>query len=185
MTEGMSNKEGSASPPPNAVRSLDAVDEKIVRILERDARLPNNAIARAVGIAPSTCLTRMRSLQDRGVLRGYHADLDPSALGRHLQAMIAVRLQPQARRHLRQFGQHVAQLPEVLNVFFLAGADDFLVHIAATSSDEIRNFVVLHLSGNSDVAGTETNLIFEHLRSAVVSPHAALARGGDRVAGPC
>lgn len=147
--------------------------------------MANNAIARAVGIAPSTCLARTRSLQERGVLRGYYADLDPSALGRHLQAMIAVRLQPQARRYLRQFGRHVAQLPEVLNVFFLAGADDFLVHIAATSSDEIRNFVVLHLSGNSDVAGTETNLIFEHLRSGVVSPSAVAARGGDQVTGPC
>jgi DNA-binding Lrp family transcriptional regulator len=133
--------------------------------LARDARQPNNAIAAAVGIAPSTCLSRIRALEARGVVRGYFADLDPASLGRHLQAMIAVRLQPQARRQIRQFGHHMKQLPEVLNVFFLAGADDFLIHVAAASPEEVRDFVVTHLSADPAVAGTETNLIFEHLRS--------------------
>ena len=73
----------------------------------------------------------MRALRERGVIRGYHADVDPAALGRPIQAMIAVRLQSHARGHIPDFWRKVAELPEVLNVFFLAGADDFLVHIAA------------------------------------------------------
>jgi len=58
-------------------------------------------------------------------------------------------------------------LPEVLNVFFLAGAVDFYLHTAATSTENLRDFVVVNLSGNPGVALTETNLIFEHLRSGV------------------
>jgi DNA-binding Lrp family transcriptional regulator len=150
---------------PNAVQGLDDVDVAILRVLARNARLPNNAIAAEVGIAPSTCLGRIRSLRERGVVRGYFADLDPAALGHPLQAMIAVRLQPHARAGIREFGHQVARLPEVLNVFFLAGADDFLVHVSAPSTEGLRTFVVVHLSGNLDVASTETNLIFEHLRS--------------------
>jgi DNA-binding Lrp family transcriptional regulator len=78
--------------------------------------------------------------------------------------MIAVRLQSHARAHLEEFAGQVAELPEVLNVFFLAGAVDFYVHIAATSTENLRTFVVVNLSGNPDVALTETNLIFEHIR---------------------
>ena len=88
-------------------------------------------------------------------------------LGRPLQAMIAVRLQSHARGHIPSFMAKIAKLPEVLNVFFLGGANDFLVHIAATSTENLRDFVVVNLSGNPDVALTETNLIFEHIQAFV------------------
>jgi DNA-binding Lrp family transcriptional regulator len=101
------------------------------------------------------------------VIRGYHADIDPAALGRPIQAMIAVRLQAHARGHMTEFVAKVTALPEVLNVFFLGGADDFLVHIAATGTENLRDFVVVNLSGNPDVALTETNLIFEHVRAGM------------------
>jgi DNA-binding Lrp family transcriptional regulator len=160
----------SRSTPPKKVRTrvrpdveLDAIDRKILRVLASDARTPNNALAAEVGLAPSTCLMRVRRLQDTGVIRGFHADLAPEALGRPLQALISVRLQAQARARIGSFTERFAVLPGVLNVFFLAGVDDFLIHIAATSPDDLRRFVVEHLSASRDVAATETNLIFEHL----------------------
>jgi DNA-binding Lrp family transcriptional regulator len=143
---------------------LDETDRAILRELARDARLPNNMLAQRAGIAPSTCLARVRALRERGVIRGYHADIDPSALGRPLQAMVAVRLQASARGHLRSFVAGMARLPEVLNIFFLAGKDDFLLHVAVASSEALRDFVE-RLSGNADVAYTETSLIFEHVRA--------------------
>ncbi len=146
---------------------LDDIDRHIVRELARDARIANNALAERVGIAPSTCLGRVRSLRERGVIRGYHADVDPAALGRPLQAMIAVRLQSHARSRIRGFVAEVAGLPEVLNVFFLAGKDDFLLHVAAASTAALRDFVET-LSSNGDVSYTETSLIFEHIRADAV-----------------
>jgi DNA-binding Lrp family transcriptional regulator len=163
----------SATPLPTPLRSnnvrpgVDDIDRRILSVLAADARTPNNALAEIVGIAPSTCLGRVRSLRESGVIRGYHADIDPAAFGRPLQAMIAVRLQSHARGHIREFVAKVAALPEVLNVFFLGGADDFLVHIAAASTENLRDFVVVNLSGNPDVALTETNLIFEHVRAGL------------------
>jgi DNA-binding Lrp family transcriptional regulator len=151
-----------------ATQVVDEVDRRILAHLAADARIANNALAQAVGIAPSTCLGRVRALRESGVIRGYHADIDPAAVGRPLQAMIAVRLQAHARGHMTEFVAKVAQLPEVLNVFFLGGADDFLVHIAAAGTETLRHFVVVNLSGNPDVALTETNLIFEHVRAGIV-----------------
>ncbi|GAA3393098.1 Lrp/AsnC family transcriptional regulator [Cryptosporangium minutisporangium] len=143
---------------------LDDVDRHILRTLAADARIPNSTLAAQVGVAPSTCLMRVRRLQEIGVIQGFHADLAPSALGRPLQAVIAVRLAAHARTRIRQFGAAIAALPGVLNVFFLAGANDFQVHLAAESADDLRDFVVENLSASRDVAMTETNLIFEHLR---------------------
>jgi DNA-binding Lrp family transcriptional regulator len=158
-----------ASFPVNDVRAvLDDTDRRILRELAGDARMPNSALAGRVGIAASTCLGRVRALRDRGVIRGFYADVDPAALGRPIQAMIAVRLQSHARGHIPSFMDKIAELPEVLNVFFLGGANDFLVHIAATSTENLRDFVVVNLSGNPDVALTETNLIFEHVRAGQV-----------------
>ena len=152
---------------------LDRIDAAIVRELEEDARIPNNVLAARVGIAPSTCHGRVRSLFERGVIKGVHAEVDQSLVGRPLQAMISVRLRPHARSHLSAFAQSMAALPEVLNVFFLAGADDFLVHVATAGSDQLRELVLHHLSSSQDVAMTETSLIFEHLRGHPAEPTSA------------
>lgn len=158
---------GGVNVPGGGPGELDDIDRHIVRELARDARMANNALAERVGIAPSTCLGRVRSLRERGVIRGYHADVDPAALGMPLQAMIAVRLQSHARSRIRAFVADVAGLPEVLNVFFLAGKDDFLLHVAAASTATLRDFVET-LSSNPDVSYTETSLIFEHIRADAV-----------------
>ena len=145
---------------------LDDVDRRILLTLHRDARMPNSALADAVGIAPSTCHGRVRRLHDLGVIRGYYADIDPAAIGLSLQAMISVSLQANARAKIRNFIQQIRRKPQVMDVYFLAGADDFLLHVAARDTDDLRSFVVENLNSDSDVAGTQTSLIFEHLRGA-------------------
>src|SRR5215469_18814461 len=98
MDLGSSPERESSGASPKTVQApnLDEIDLTIIRELARDARLPNNMLAARAGIAPSTCLGRVRALRERGVIRGYHADVDQAALGRPLQAMIAVRLQSDA-----------------------------------------------------------------------------------------
>lgn len=145
---------------------LDDVDRRILAALHADARLPNNALAQMVGIAPSTCHARVRRLQDGGVIRGFYADIDPSAIGLTLEAMISVSLQSNARGRIRDFIQQIRRKPQVMDVYFLAGADDFLLHVAARDTEDLRRFVVDNLNADADVAGTQTSLIFEHLRGA-------------------
>lgn len=149
---------------------LDPVDERIVSLLSADGRMTNAALADAIGLAPSTVHTRVRTLVDRGVITGFHAALDQGALGRGLQAVIGVTLRPGARQEsIRAFTQEVRRIPEVIQVFFLGGADDFLVHIAVEDSSAVRRFVVDHLSARHSVASTRTSLIFEYHRNAVAA----------------
>lgn len=145
---------------------VDDLDLAILHVLQTDGRLPNNAVAERVGIAPSTCLGRIRSLRDRGVIRGVHADVDPAAVGLPLQALIAVQVKAGSRDHLQDFAARIRRRPEVRSVFFLTGADDFLVHVAMADAGALRDFVVEQLSSHPEISLTETHLIFEHLRGA-------------------
>jgi DNA-binding Lrp family transcriptional regulator len=145
---------------------LDDVDRHILTVLHADARIANSALAETVGIAPSTCHGRVRRLQELGVIRGFHADIDPTAIGLPLQAMVSVSLQAGARARIRAFVQQIRRRPHVIDVYFLAGADDFIIHVAARDTDDLRSFVVDNLNADADVAGTQTSLIFEHLRGA-------------------
>ncbi|MCI9888044.1 Lrp/AsnC family transcriptional regulator [Micrococcales bacterium 31B] len=146
------------------ITPLDGVDRHILDLLALNARMPNSAIAEAVGIAPSTCLGRIRHLVETGVIKGFTIDVDPSALGRPLQAMISVRIQAGAREQIPAFMERMKALPEVLAVYFLGGTNDFMVHIAARDSDDLRHFVVEHLSIHPEVGATETSVIFDHIR---------------------
>jgi DNA-binding Lrp family transcriptional regulator len=145
---------------------IDPVDRRILTVLHADARISNSALAELIGIAPSTCHGRVRRLQELGVIRGFYADIDPAAIGLTLQAMISVSLQSNARGKIRNFIQHIRSRPQVMDVYFLAGADDFILHVAARDTDDLRAFVVENLNADTDVAGTQTSLIFEHLRGA-------------------
>ena len=168
MTEESSIATVSRPRPSKDVRppEIDDVDRRILILLHRDARMPNSALADAVGIAPSTCHGRVRRLHELGVIRGFYADIDPAAIGLSLQAMISVSLQANARAKIRSFIQQIRRNPRVMDVYFLAGADDFILHVAASDTEDLRAFVVENLNSDADVAGTQTSLIFEHLRGA-------------------
>jgi len=143
---------------------VDAVDRAMLELLAEDARITNQRLADTVGIAPSTALARLRSLRERGVIRGFHAKVDLAALGRPLQALIAVRLAVHAREQIDAFTGTVRQLSGVVMVFHLAGATDYLVWVAAADAHELREFVVDHLATHPAVAHAETSLIYEHSR---------------------
>jgi DNA-binding Lrp family transcriptional regulator len=168
MSEGSAERGVPASRVSKDVRpvEIDDVDRRILTALHADARMSNSALAELVGIAASTCHGRVRRLQELGVIRGFYADIDPAAIGLSLQAMISVNLQSSSRGKIRNFIQQIRRKPQVMDVYFLAGADDFILHVAARDTEDLRSFVVENLNADSDVAGTQTSLIFEHLRGA-------------------
>jgi DNA-binding Lrp family transcriptional regulator len=153
--------------------SLDAIDLAMLAELERNGRLTNAALAARVGIAESTCTQRLRSLRDRGVIRRFRADIDPAALGLTLQALITVRLGTHGREQIRGFEQRVRTLPSVLTAFHVAGADDYLLHVAVESAAALRELVLEHLTTHPHVRHVETQLVFEVLEGAGMVPSGA------------
>ena len=153
----------SADPGPTR---LDDVDLALLRRLEADGRTPNVELAAEAGVAASTALLRTRALAARGVVRGIHADIDPAAVGRPLQALVAVRLRGHTRDAVVAFRALAPTLPGVLSVFHVGGEDDYLLHVAAGSADELRRLILDRVTSHPAVRGTQTHLVFEHVRGA-------------------
>ena len=148
------------APPP---RPLDAIDRALVRALLDDGRLSNAELARRVGLPESTCSGRVRALRESGVVRGIHADIDHAALGQPMEAIIALRFAGHTRMSMDSFRERIAAVPGVIAAFHVAGADDFLVHVTATSSDDLRDLVLDHLTSVEGVAHAQTSLVFERI----------------------
>ncbi|MEV8267262.1 Lrp/AsnC family transcriptional regulator [Microbacterium sp. NPDC076911] len=144
------------------VLDLDKTDRALLRALTANARASGSSLASTLGIAESTVSLRLRRLQSNGVIRRFRAEIDPTAIGATVQALVAVRLVKHAREEIEAFRRAAPSLPGVLSLFHMAGADDYLLHVAARDSGELREFVLAHLTGHPAVSHTETNLIFEH-----------------------
>jgi len=149
---------------PKDVQPLDDIDRAIVSQLVGDGRLPNNALAARVGIAASTALGRVLGLLERGVIRGFAADVDPRRVGRPVQAIVALRLRSHDRKHVMGFAARVAELPEVIQTFHVSGTEDFLVHVAVEDPERLRSFILAALTSDPSVAVAQTHLVFEHQR---------------------
>jgi DNA-binding Lrp family transcriptional regulator len=142
---------------------MDRIDYEIVRLLRNNARLPNKELAEKVGLAPSSCLVRVRQLRQSGVLTRFVAEVDPAALGVGLQAMISVKLKRHFKPDVEAFREHALALPEVVRFYHVAGPIDFLLHVWTRDSAHLRNFAMTAITAREEVSHIETELIFEHV----------------------
>jgi len=157
---------------------LDATDLALIQLLQRDARQTNKDLADAVGIAQSTCLERIRALRAQGVIKGWHAEVDLQALGRPLRAMVTVRLRPKTTASVRAFQQDMLGAPEVLAVWTVTGTDDFLVEVATHDVGHLRDFVLDHVTGRSEVVDAQTSLVYDQVRVWEVPPSEQVTSAG-------
>ncbi|MGM0556332.1 MAG: Lrp/AsnC family transcriptional regulator [Myxococcota bacterium] len=144
---------------------LDRIDFAILEALSDDGTLSNKELAARIDLAESTTLRRVRKLEDKGVIRGVHAEIDLRSLGVNLQAMVAVRLQKHSRELVETFEEHVRSLPRVLSIFHVAGEYDYLVHVAVRNADELRDLALDAFTTRPEVEHLETSLIFEHTQT--------------------
>ncbi len=139
---------------------LDAIDLHILEVLQNNARTSNKELAQKVGLAPSSCLRRVRALEERGALLSYSAVVHPTALGIGLEAMVSVRLDVHSRDAFESFAAHLRTLPEVVRHYSLSGADDFLIHVAVRDAAHLRSVTLDSFASRDEVRHLETAVIF-------------------------
>lgn len=152
--------------------AFDRIDEAILSALQNNARMSNKELAAEVGLAPSSCLERVRRLEQQGVLVGYHAKVDPGALGIGLQAFVSVRMERHSRDRVDAFREHVANLQETVAIYHVAGQEDFLVHVAVRDADHLRDLALDAFTTREEVSRLNTSLIYEHVRQPVLPNYA-------------
>jgi DNA-binding Lrp family transcriptional regulator len=149
---------------------ISPTDVELLRLVQKNARVTNKELARAVGIAESTCLERVRSLQQRGIIRGWHAEVDLAAIGRPIRVLISVRLQPKTTEAVNAFHATVLAADETLSVATVSGNDDFIVEVAVADVEHLRAFLFDHITNQPYVTDTHTALVYEYHRKPVVEP---------------
>lgn len=140
--------------------SLDGTDLRLLQELNADARASGAVLAAAVGISESTVSLRLKRLRSLGVIRGFNIDVDPTALGVGLQALISIRLAKHDRTEIDAFTAAAPKFPGVVRMYHMAGADDYLLHIVAADTAAVQSFVLDYLTRYPAVAHTRTNLIY-------------------------
>src|SRR3546814_3364020 len=125
---------------------LDPIDRLILRTLQEDGRTTNVALSEKVGLTAPPCLRRVRSLEESGIIRGYHARLDPERLGYGITVFAMVSLKSQAEADLRAFEEHVNALPEVRECHMLNGEIDFIIKIVRHDLQEFQKFLNARLT---------------------------------------
>ena len=125
---------------------MDAVDRAILRHLQADGRLTNVELADRVRLSPSPCLRRVRALERVGAIRGYHADVDPAAVGRGFEVTVHVELTLKDRATVEAFEAGIAAFDEVLECRRMFGLPDYLVLVAVADQAEYEAFYMSKLA---------------------------------------
>ncbi len=138
--------------------TLDSIDRRLLAELQDEGRVTNVELAQRVGLTAPPCLRRVRSLEEAGVIRGYHADLDASKLGFAITVFAMVSLKSQAEEDLRGFEDHVKTLPEVRECHMLNGEIDFILKIVSKDLQSFQEFLTSKLTPAPNVASVKTSL---------------------------
>ncbi|MCA1661249.1 MAG: Lrp/AsnC family transcriptional regulator [Novosphingobium sp.] len=146
--------------------NLDRIDRRLLAELQDEGRITNVELAQRVGLTAPPCLRRVRALEEGGVIRGYHADLDSSKLGYAITVFALVSLRSQAEDHLRQFEEHVRELPEVRECHMLNGEIDFILKIVSRDLQSFQEFLTSKLTPAPNVASVKTSLTIRTAKQA-------------------
>ena len=148
---------------------FDSVTRALLSELQKDARQTNKALAQKVGVAPSTCLERVRELQSRGVIRGFRAVVDPASVGRPMEAILSLQQRAAQRHAIESLLEDCSARPETVRVMALTGTTDFIVHVAVRDMNHLRD-LVWSLTERPEVARVQSSLVFAHVEGPEMVP---------------
>ena len=132
------------------VPQLDAIDRAILTELQADGRLSNVELAQRVNLSPSACLRRVKQLEDNGVIAQYVALLNPKLVGQHGVSFTIINLATMSNALLEAFEAAVRETPEILDCYYVAGANDYLIRFAYRDAEDLERFhteVLMRLPG--------------------------------------
>ena len=145
---------------------LDDIDRRILRALQRDGRMPIQALADQVGLSASPCARRVRLLEEAGIIKGYAAVIDEAKLGFAVSVFVSVKLDRQVDEALKKFEAAVKSYPEVVDCWLMTGARDYLIRIATADLVEFEEFLTSKLTRIDGVSAIESSIPLRRVKAA-------------------
>jgi DNA-binding Lrp family transcriptional regulator len=158
--------------------ALDAIDWKLLDLLQRDARMTNVDLARAVDLSPSPCLARVRALEEAGLIDRYVTLLDAHRLGLQVSVFIQVRLERQIEAALETFEKAMADRPEVMECYLMTGNADYLLRVVVPDLAALQEFIVNFLSRVPGIGNLQSSVALKQVKYQTALP----LHGGERAA---
>ena len=152
------------------VSALDAIDRRILSLLQTDARMTNVELARAVNLPPSRCLARVRALEQRGYISGYVTLLDAKRLGLQVSVFIRVRLERQIEAALETFERAMIDRPEVMECSLMTGDADYLLRVVVPDLPALQDFIVNTLSRVPGVGNIQSSIALKQVKYQTALP---------------
>lgn len=149
-----------------AQSKLDPIDRKILAELQGDGRMTNVELAKRVGISAPPCLRRVRTLEEAGYIKGYHADVDARQLGFEVQVFAMISLASQAEADLVAFEDRCNSWPLVRECHMLNGEIDFILKCVAPDLSSFQTFLTGELTSAPNVASVRTSLVIRGAKDA-------------------
>jgi Lrp/AsnC family leucine-responsive transcriptional regulator len=144
---------------------LDAVDRRILSVLQSEGRISNLDLAERIGLSPTPCNRRLRRLEEIGVITGYGARMNPVALGLGVSVIVTVRLARQTPSDIEEFLAAVRRHPEITECLLVTGDVDYVLRIRVRDVESLRDFMLTKLKNLPCVSETSTMLILEACKS--------------------
>jgi Lrp/AsnC family leucine-responsive transcriptional regulator len=149
---------------------MDELDHAILNYLQADGRLSNVDLAERVRLSPSPCLRRVRALEQSGVIRGYHADIDPAAVGRGFEVTVHVELAMKDRVTVEAFEAGIAALEEVVECRRMFGLPDYVVLVAVADPEAYETFYMNKLGELPGLARVNSQFTMKVVKRTPVLP---------------
>jgi Lrp/AsnC family transcriptional regulator, leucine-responsive regulatory protein len=150
--------------------ALDAIDIKILKVLQAEGRLTNNALAERVGLSPSPCLRRVNLLEENGVIGRYVALVDPATVGLPVNVFVRVTLDRQIEENLDAFEVAVTKRPEVMECYLMTGESDYLLRVVVPDLGAYEQFLKQHLTRIPGVANIRSSFALKQVRYQTALP---------------
>ena len=149
---------------------IDAIDRKILKAVQADGRISNVELATRIHLSAPQCFRRVRSLEERGVLRGYRADVNPEALGFSVTAYVSVSIGAGDFGRVREIEAEIRAFPQILECFSVSGEDDYLLKVVAHDLKSLSNFLTDHLMQVSGIDDVRSMICLEEIKPASPLP---------------
>jgi DNA-binding Lrp family transcriptional regulator len=148
---------------------MDSVDRAILFHLQQDGRLSNVDLAARVGLSPTPCLRRVRNLEEAGIIQGYHADLDPTAIGRGFQVLVHANMMVKDQSTVEAFEDQVRELPEITECRRMFGDPDYVIWVATTDADTYERFYMTQLTNLPGVARMNSQMTMKTVKGRTLT----------------
>lgn len=162
---------------------LDAIDRRILEIIQNEGRIPNAELAERVGLSPSPCWRRVRALEEAEVIRGYVTVVDPQAIGLPVNVFAMVTLERQIESALEHFESEINRRPEVMECYLMTGDFDYLLRVVVPDLSAYERFLMDHLTRVEGIASIKSSFSLKQVRYKTALPltHIELAKEKRRV----